>query len=113
MRSAAEILNSIQSGALSPAGMREARYYAEFFSAWAAVTEQAGVAEAAAHSRVANIERGKVIIEVEHPGWKQILQTKQKELLAIISRRSPGLGVTGLSFWLAREPFASGTSRNE
>jgi hypothetical protein len=52
------------------------------------------------------LERHVLLIEADHPGWIQILQTKQRELLSQFQRRFPDLAITGISFRLSRGPVA-------
>lgn len=76
------------------------------FSSWEAVTTEAGISAAAAHSRVAEHERGIVLVEADHPGWVQILQTKQSRLLEILQMRyGKELEIRGIGFRLSRGPI--------
>ena len=60
---------------------------------------------AAVHSRIRELERGVLLVEVDHPGWIQIFQTKQGVLLSAVQRRYPELDIRGIAFRLSREPF--------
>ncbi|GAB6391829.1 MAG: DUF721 domain-containing protein [Treponematales bacterium] len=102
MKKAGEILSSMFETQFNAHLLERARFFSGFFSAWDSLTEKAGVAAAAAHSRIVNMERGVLVVEADHPGWKQILQTKQKKLLALARRQFPELEIKGISFWLAR-----------
>jgi len=64
--------------------------------------EKNGIAAAADHSRVKNIERGIVWVLVDHPGWKMTLQTKQSKLLSDFRRRFPDIDISGLSILLCK-----------
>jgi hypothetical protein len=44
------------------------------------------------------------LVEADHPGWIQILQTKQKPLLEAVRRGFPELAINGISFRLSRNP---------
>jgi hypothetical protein len=44
-----------------------------------------------------------VTVEVDHPGWIQLLQFRQARLLAEIQERFPALEVRALQFRLARK----------
>jgi len=103
VRSAGEVLSSLFEKQFGPEFLDRARFYADFFSSWDSITTGAGIASAGAHSRIANLEKGLLIIEVDHPGWKQILQTKQGELLDLARKRYPQLGIRGIAFWVSRE----------
>jgi hypothetical protein len=43
-----------------------------------------------------------LLIEADHPGWIQILQTRQNELLTVAKRRFPDLDIRGIAFRLSR-----------
>jgi hypothetical protein len=79
--------------------MNKAKGYSELFSSWAAVAGD----QCAAHSRISDLKGTLLIVEADHPGWVQILQTRQAELLTSIQRKSPNLTITGISFKLSKE----------
>ena len=82
--------------------MKKADSYSSLFSCWKDLTEKNGIAAAAAHSRIKSLDKGLVWIEVDHPGWKQILQTKGSKLLSDFHYRFPELEISGISIILAR-----------
>jgi len=82
--------------------MRKARGYSALFSCWQDMAEKNGIAAAADHSWIQSLEKGMVWIEVDHPGWKQILQTKESKLLSDFRRRFPDMDISGLSIMLCR-----------
>ena len=86
--------------------VKKAKGYSVFFSCWKDLTEKNGIASAADHSWIKSLERGLVWIEVDHPGWKQILQTKESKLLSDFRYRFPEMNISGLSIMLYR-PGAS------
>jgi hypothetical protein len=90
----------------------KAQGYSDLFSCWSAITEKNGISSAAAHSRIVELERAVLLVEADHPGWIQILQTKQAQVLNAVIRRFPDLEIRGISFRLSREPFSvsAGTS---
>ena len=69
--------------------------------AWS-VSEGGDIPAAATHSRIYSLERGQLHVEADHPGWMQILQTKQAELLHAIRRSYPEQNVKSISFRLSR-----------
>ena len=75
--------------------------YTKLFDSWTDITEKNGIAAAADHSRVKDLNKGLLTIEIDHPGWKQILQTKQSKLLYDFCYRFPQYNITGLSLMLA------------
>ncbi|MCL2192773.1 MAG: DUF721 domain-containing protein [Treponema sp.] len=76
--------------------------YSIFFSCWKDLTEKNGIPAAAAHSWIKSLDNGLVWIEVDHPGWKQILQTKERKLLYDFRYRFPKMGISGISIMLCR-----------
>jgi hypothetical protein len=82
--------------------LKKAKNYSGLFSSWGQITEKAGIAAAAGHSRFKKFERGVLLVEADHPGWIQILQTKEQRLLKDAQRRFPDLGIRGMSFMLSK-----------
>jgi predicted nucleic acid-binding Zn ribbon protein len=82
--------------------LEKAQKYNNLFSSWKEVAGE----NIAAHSRIVEIEKSVLRIEADHPGWIQILQTRQKSLLERVRRKFPALGITGISFKLYRNPVA-------
>jgi hypothetical protein len=85
--------------------LNKAKGYGTFFSSWAALLESCGLSQAVSHSKIANLEHSVLLIEADHPGWVQILQTKQKELLEAARRRFPEITLAGISFRLSNNPL--------
>jgi hypothetical protein len=98
MRSVGDVLSAIFDEDL----MKKARGYSAFFSCWKELTAKNGIAAAGDHSWVKSMERGLVWIEVDHPGWKQILQTKESDLLSDFRQRFPEMDISGISIMLCR-----------
>ncbi|MCL2067823.1 MAG: DUF721 domain-containing protein [Treponema sp.] len=96
MKQAGEVLSVIFDERL----MKKARGYSRFFDFWTEAVKNNGIAAAADHSRIKELDRGIMIIEADHPGWKQILQTKQGMLLNDFRRRFPELEISGISLML-------------
>jgi hypothetical protein len=82
--------------------MNKVRGYSAFFSCWKDLTEKNGIAAASDHSWIKSLDRGLVWIEVDHPGWKQILQTKESKLLSDFRYRFPEMDISGISIVLYR-----------
>jgi len=76
--------------------------YSAFFSCWEDLMVKNGIAAAAGHSWIKSAEKGLVWIEVDHPGWKQILQTKESKLLHDFRYRFPDMDISGISIVLCR-----------
>ena len=98
MKRAGEIFSSI----FDEKQTKKAGEYSAFFSCWKDLVEKNGIAAAAAHSHIKLVENGLVWIEVDHPGWKQILQTKKSKLLSDFHYRFPKMNISGISIVLCR-----------
>ena len=122
MKKAGDIVSALLSEKFGPEFMDTARATTGLFSSWANIIKEAwpqsgqnnsdnqGVEDiptAAVHSRIRELERGILLIEADHPGWIQILQTKQGKLLSAVQRRYPELNIRGISFRLSQDPFSS------
>ena len=93
--------------------MEKAREYSDFFDSWSEITAKNGIAAASAHSRIKDVDRGILLVETDHPGWKQILQTKQSSILDDYRSRFPDLGISGISLILGKTPFNEEPSASE
>jgi hypothetical protein len=82
--------------------MKKAQGYSKLFDSWAEVTAKNGIAAAADHSRIGELDRGILRIEADHPGWIQLLQTRENKLLDDFRRRFPGMDISGISLVLGR-----------
>ena len=82
--------------------IKKANEFSAFSSCWKDLVEKNGIAAAAAHSRIKTFEKGLVWIEVDHPGWKHILQTKKSKLLSDFHYRFPKMDISGISIMLCR-----------
>ena len=117
MKKAAEIISDLFKDRFGPGFMDKARQNAGLFSSWNKIVAEAWPASyglskddipaAASHSQIRELERGLLLIEADHPGWIQILQTKQRELLSAVQRKYPELNVRGIAFRLSRGPFSA------
>jgi len=75
--------------------------YSSLFSCWSDIIEKNNLpATVAAHSWIKSVEKGLVWIEVDHPGCKQILQTKERKLLYDFQYRFPDMCISGISIML-------------
>jgi len=88
--------------------IEKAKGYSAFFSCWEDLMIKNGIAAAAGHSWIKSAEKGLVWIEVDHPGWKQILQTKESKLLYDFRYRFPDMGISGLSIVLCKPGTRTG-----
>jgi hypothetical protein len=80
--------------------LKKAQGYRDLFSSWRSIAGDS----IAAHSRIMELERSILMVEADHPGWIQILQTEQSAILKAVSKRFPDLAIRGISFRLTRDP---------
>ena len=104
MKTAGDVLSAI----FDKRFMEKAQGYAKLFDSWADITAKNGIAAAADHSRIKDLDRGILLVEMDHPGWKQILQTKQSKLLNDFRISFPEMDISEISLMLG-----SGESRPE
>lgn len=86
----------------------KAKGYSKLHNSWEIITARNGIPAAAAHSRIKELDKGILLIETDHPGWKQILQTKQSELLNDYRRSFPELDISGISLMLGKSEKIAG-----
>ncbi|GHU62283.1 hypothetical protein FACS189445_5140 [Spirochaetia bacterium] len=94
MKKAGELLASFFDNRI----LQTAQEYSELFSSWQSIAGD----KVAAHSRIRELEHSVILVEADHPGWIQILQTREKGLLDALRRRFPEQNITGISFRLSR-----------
>ena len=111
MRKAGDILNELLREQFGPEFMEAARTSSDLFSSWEQIVSEvlprdlstnSDQDNAAAHSRIKDFDRGVLLIEADHPGWIQILQTKQGELLSAFQKRYPKMDIKSLNIKLSR-----------
>ena len=98
MKTAGDILSAL----FDERFVKKAQGYSKLFDSWADITAKNGIAAAAAHSKIKDLDRGILLVEMDHPGWKQILQTKQSKMLNDFRMRFPELDISGISLILGK-----------
>ena len=98
MKRAGDVLSAIFDDRL----MQKARGYSRLFDYWATAAQKYGIAAAADHSRIKELDRGILLIEADHPGWIQILQTQENNILDDFRLRFPDMDISGISLMLSR-----------
>lgn len=83
--------------------MKKAEGYSQLFSSWPSIAGD----QYSAHSRIYDLSGTLLVVEADHPGWVQILQTRQSDLLKKVQAKFPNLTITGISFRLCKEPRQS------
>jgi hypothetical protein len=98
MKTAGDILSAL----FDEQFMKKAQSYSKFFDSWKDITAKNGIPAAADHSSIKDLDRGILQIEMDHPGWKQILQTKQSKLLNDFRIRFPEMEISAISLILGK-----------
>ena len=88
MEKAGDVLRSL----LGASDLERGERIGGLFRGWESVAGE----PLAAHSRVVEIERGCVVVEVDHPGWFQTFRFSEKRILEELGRRYPDLGIRGI-----------------
>ena len=88
MRRAGDLLNEV----LARAGFDAEAPQARIFQVWDDILG----ADLTGHVRLRDVDRGRLIVEVDHPAWMQLVQMRQRRILGRVRRRFPQLGVTRL-----------------
>ena len=113
MRKAAEVISALFKDRFGPEFVEKAQQNAGLFSSWPQIVKEVwpntadpdqnadDIPAAAAHSKIRELERGLLTVEADHPGWVQILQIKQGELLSAVKRKYPELDIRSISFRLS------------
>ena len=96
MKTAGDVLSKL----FDEGFVKKAHYYSKLFDSWQDITEKNGITAASAHSCVKELKNGILYIEMDHPAWKQLLQTKQSKLLNDFRIRFPNMGIIGISLML-------------
>ena len=113
IKKAGDLLSSLLNENFNPQTLKNARITAGLFTSWSDMTKDAGISAAGDHCRIRDLERGVLFIEADHPGWVQILQTKQDFLLKSFQKKFPQLHIQGISFCLSKTPVYRPPAGNE
>ena len=98
MRRAGEILAAFFDKEL----IEKAKLSGEIFSSWPELLESCNLSQGMSHSRIVDLEGSVLLVEADHPGWIQLLQTKQRDLLDAARKRFPQINLTGISIKLSK-----------
>jgi len=77
--------------------LKEAERVSELFDMW---TKLAGI-NIASHSKIADINRNLIFVQVDHPGWMQVIQLQEEQILRKIQKAFPALEIKGLRMFLS------------
>ena len=95
IKSAGEILKSL----LSEKQNEEAQEYYRFFSAWDEIVGE----NLAGRTRAKELKGKTLIVEVDHPGWIQVLQMRQAYILHELGERFSGLQIEKIRCYVSGE----------
>lgn len=100
MKKASEIISSL----LESYPMGEGNIHHAFYSSWTGVV---GL-DISSHSKVDDISGGVAFIEVDHPGWIQVISLRKEEILHKIGEKYPELGIKDLRLYTGRSRLQNG-----
>jgi predicted nucleic acid-binding Zn ribbon protein len=72
--------------------------YSPLFAGWPGVVGE----PLAGHCRLAEVEDGVLVVEVDHPGWLQMVTMQKKTVLEAARRAAPAARITGLRTRIGR-----------
>lgn len=84
-KKASDVISSLFAG-FDVNGMQQSN---SFVKSWKEIVGD----QIAAHSTVIDVDRGVVVIEVDHPGWSQQILFKKKHIIYGLSRSYPDLHI--------------------
>ena len=99
MYRAGDLLNEVLARAGFDAQAPEARIY----RVWDDILGR----DLAGRARLRDIDRGRLLVEVDHPAWMQLVQMRQRQILRRVARRFPALGITRLHLLVSGGPPAA------
>ncbi len=79
-------------------GWESADPYLPLFRCWEAVAGP----QLGCHSSLAEVEAGVLLVEVDHPGWLQMLELRKTAILAAARAAAPGAPIEGLRGRISR-----------
>ena len=88
METAGEILKAI----LREISVQEGDGYVSLFQKWESFAGES----LAAHSRIADVRNGFLVITMDHPGWYQTFQFQEAAILHRIKKAYPELNIRGV-----------------
>ena len=83
---------------------QDGKKYVSFFSSWQKIVGDDKDGEGIfSHSKITDINKGALLVEVDHPGWMQQLRMRQERILKKIASEYPDLGIKTLHYKLVPE----------
>ncbi len=88
MKKAADVLKKV----LDEKWRQNSSGYSSVFGGWPQIIGTS----LAEHSQIYEISNRNLFVEVDHPGWMQMLLLKKRQVLQILKRKFPELGIQDL-----------------
>ncbi len=95
IRKASELLASI----LPAESMDKTNMWSEFFRSWKFIAGE----RFCVHAKPVDVKNGIVIVEADHPGWIQLMQFEQNQMLKKFQNNFPELKLRGIAFKIKNE----------
>lgn len=104
IRKAGDILKSI----LDSSQNEQAQEYYRFLSAWDEILGD----NLAGRARAVELKGKTLIVEVDHPGWIQLLDMRKAHILHQLKERFPALEIEKIRYYVAGESNRSQPAKN-
>jgi len=88
MERAGDILRSL----LSEGTLKEGQKYISLYTSWDEIVGE----PLSHHSKAVDVQRGNLVVQVDHPGWFQMFRFKEKEVLKKVKLRFPELKIESI-----------------
>ncbi len=79
---------------------KKAEIFGSLLSGWGKVAGE----DIAAHSKVIDYRHGAVVVEVDHPGWIQMIRLRERRILHSLQRGYPDLDIKVIKVYAASDP---------
>ncbi len=104
-KKASELIKTLVEGVR----LEHGKEYYSLFNGW----ERTVGTDIASHSRVKEIEKGTLIVAVDHPGWAQMIHLKKNGILSGCRKIYPELNIRDLRIILDRDEVERGKGYTE
>lgn len=91
MKNAGDLINAL----FSDLQIDQGESYINFNSSWKKIAGE----KIGNNSKIKDIVDGNLIIEIDHPGWKQLIQLKEKYIIKKIKYDFPELNVKKIKYY--------------
>lgn len=87
-----ERVGDILKALLAEGALKKGQKYISFYSSWDQIVGE----PLSHHTKAVDVQRGSLIVQVDHPGWFQMFRFKEKEILRRVSKRFPDLKIKNI-----------------